>query len=255
MGVLPYAAIGTGRPVVVLAGLSPTAGEVGDNAFRTIVRPVRNLAGTRRLIAFNRWKGMPAGITMRELAARHDEAIRDGLSIPVDVVGVSTGGTIAQQLAADHPDTVRRLALVSTACRLGPAGRDLQARVATLLRAGSTRQAVGLVAGALAPTGLRSIARAFGWSFAPLMLAGSSPSDLIATIDAEDAFDLAECPPIRALSVIVAGARDRFYGPDLFHETAALIPGSRLALFPRRGHVGVVGDRRASATLVGFLGG
>ena len=37
----------------------------------------------------------------------------------VDVVGTSTGGSIAQQLAADHPETVRRLALLSTACRLG----------------------------------------------------------------------------------------------------------------------------------------
>ena len=39
---------------------------------------------------------------------------------PVDLLGMSTGGSIAQQIAAQHPDVVRRLVLVSTGCRLGP---------------------------------------------------------------------------------------------------------------------------------------
>jgi len=45
----------------------------------------------------------------------------------VDVVGMSTGGSIAQQLAADHPATVRRLGLISTAGRCASAedGFDL----------------------------------------------------------------------------------------------------------------------------------
>ena len=36
-------------------------------------------------------------------------------------------------------------------------------------------------------------------------------------------------------------------------ETHALIPDSRLALFPKRGHIGVTRDRRALAQLAGFL--
>ena len=59
-------------------------------------------------------------------------------------------------------------------------------------------------------------------------------------IEAEDAFDLASCrSPIRASTLILAGGADRFYGPELFAETAQLIPGSRLRVFEHRGHITV----------------
>jgi pimeloyl-ACP methyl ester carboxylesterase len=58
------------------------------------------------------------------------------------------------------------------------------------------------------------------------------------TIEAEDAFDLAACfSPIRAPTLILAGREDRFYSPELFAETARLIPGSRLCALEGRGHV------------------
>ena len=255
MGAIPYAAVGAGQPLVLLAGLSPVAGEAGDGLVRSVLAPVGQLASQRRLVVLNRWAGQPPGLTMSELAAWHAEAIRGHLGRPVDVVGVSTGGSIAQQLAADHPDTVQRLALVSTACRLGPAGREMQARVAALLRAGSTRQAVAVVAGGITPAGVRTLARAAGWAAAHRVITGpAAAADLIATIDAEDAFDLAACEhPIQARTLIIAGARDRYYSPGLFEETAALIPRSQLQLYPRRGHITVTRDRRATANLVGFF--
>jgi len=79
-------------------------------------------------------------------------------------------------------------------------------------------------------------------------------ADLAAIIEAEDGFDLAVCArAIQAGTLIIAGGRDRFYGTDLFRETAALIPQSDLRLFPRRGHVGVTSDPRAQAMIAGFL--
>jgi pimeloyl-ACP methyl ester carboxylesterase len=78
----------------------------------------------------------PAGVDTRlvrrsaELAAEHARAIEALDAGPVDVIGVSTGGSIAQQLAADHPDLVRRLVLIATGCRLSPKTRGLQSRVA-----------------------------------------------------------------------------------------------------------------------------
>jgi pimeloyl-ACP methyl ester carboxylesterase len=57
-------------------------------------------------------------------------------------------------------------------------------------------------------------------------------------IEAEDAFDLATCgSPIRAPTLILAGSADRFYSPELFAETARLIPTSRLRVFERPGHI------------------
>jgi poly(3-hydroxyalkanoate) depolymerase len=44
-----------------------------------------------------------------------------------DVVGFSYGGAVAQQLAYDHPDRVRRLVLAATTCGLGSMPGSLQA--------------------------------------------------------------------------------------------------------------------------------
>lgn len=255
IGAIPYAAVGSGWPVVVSAGLWPTTGVAGDRFVSGALAPVRRLAGQRRLIVVNRRAGLPANLTISDLAAEYADSIRTGLDGPVDLVGTSTGGSIAQQVAADHPDVIRRLVLLSTACRLGPYGRELQKLVAEELRAGQVRRAVAAGAADLAPPGLRTLARGLGWAAARRMISSASvAADLAGTLEAEDGFDLAKCErPIQAKTLIIGGGRDRFYGTDLFEETAALIPGSILRVFPRRGHVSVTSDGRAQAMISGFL--
>lgn len=255
MGSLPWAAVGSGSPVVVLAGLSPSTGVQGDGFVRSVLAPVRQLENRRRLLALNRRPGLPGDLTMARLAQEHAEALRAEFDQPADVVGVSTGGSIAQQLAAEHPDTVRRLVLISSACRLGPTGRDGQAAMAAELRAGRDRQAAAVAAAALVPWA-GPVARGAGWLAGRRLLATpAARADLLATLEAEDEFDLARCAgQITATTLIVAGGRDRFYSPALFAETAALIPRSRLSVFARRGHISVARDRRALAQIAGFLG-
>lgn len=260
-GAIPYAALDSGRgsgkaserTVVVCAGLWPVTGVDSDRLVHGAIVPLRRTPG--RLVVVNRRPNLPTGLSMRELAAEYADAIRAGLGAPVDVLGTSTGGSIAQQLAADHPDVVRRLVLLSTACRLGAAGREVQSRVAGYLRAGRHRSAVAAMFAELAPIGLRTLARGVGWAAARHVLGDATAvADLAGTLEAEDGFDLARCShAIAAPTLIVAGGRDRFYSGELFAETAALIPTSHLRVFARRGHITVAGDPRAQATIAGFL--
>ena len=117
---MPYAAVGGGPPLVVFAGLMPVTGVGGDALVNSALHPLLPLARSRRLVLFNRRAGLPRGMTMGELAGEHAEALRDAFAAPVDLVGTSTGGSIAAQLTADHGELVGRLALISAACRLGP---------------------------------------------------------------------------------------------------------------------------------------
>jgi pimeloyl-ACP methyl ester carboxylesterase len=255
-GNFPYAAVGSGRPVVICSGLWPTTGVESNSLVEGALGPVRDLGAGRRLIVLNRRARLPAGMSISALAAEYAETIREHFGGRVDVVGSSTGGSIAQQLAADHPDTVGRLVLLSTACRLGRVGRESQSRVAAALRAGHTRAALAHIAGELAPRGLRVAVRAAALIAAPHIVPDAqSRADLATTLEAEDGFDLAACAkPITARTLIVVGGRDRFYSRELFEETAKLIQNSTLAVFPRRGHITVTTDSRARVAITKFLG-
>lgn len=77
-----------------------------------------------------------------------------------------------------------------------------------------------------------------GWLAGPGVLGRGDP-DLLATLDAEDAFDLHDrLAGIAVPVLIVAGSRDAFYSADLFRQTAALIPRGSLVLHHGRGHLG-----------------
>jgi pimeloyl-ACP methyl ester carboxylesterase len=77
--------------------------------------------------------------------------------------------------------------------------------------------------------------------------------DMATTIEAEDGFDLADCPTIASPTLLIAGGRDQFYDLAILEETAALIPGCRLSLHPRRGHITVTGSPDTIAEALGFL--
>jgi pimeloyl-ACP methyl ester carboxylesterase len=240
VGRLPFLAVGTGAPMLYIGGLAFQAGVDAPGSERTNASLLAPFATRRRVLFVNRRRGLPRGMSMAELASEHADAIRSLNVGPVDVAGLSTGGSIAQQLAADHPDVVDRLVLLCSACRLGPEGRALQRRVAARIRRGARRQALAvMLAGLVPPRRGQVLAGALGWLAGPRVLAaGDDLADMATTIEAEDAFDLASSrSPIRAPTLILAGGEDRFYSPELFAETARLIPRSRLRVFEGRGHL------------------
>ena len=245
LGRIPYLAMGSGPPMLFAGGLSFSGGVDAAGTEKMAGSMVKPFAQRRRVLFVNRRRDLPRGMTMAEIAAEHADAIRSLGAGPVDVAGISTGGSIAQQLAAAHPDVVDRLLLLCTACRLGPAGKRLQRRVAARVRAGALRQAVAVAVTGLVPPGRgQTVAAAVAWAAGPRLLAGGDDlSDMATTIEAEDTFDLAACArPISAPTTILAGGDDRWYTRELFEETARLIPGSRLRVFDGRGHVTVGRD-------------
>jgi len=204
--------------------------------------------------------GLPQGYSLREMAADYASAIREAFRGPVDVVGLSTGGLIAQHFAAEHRALVRRLAIHSSAYRLGDEAKALQARVARLARESRWLAAYAAIFEFMSPwrQSMPRIARLAAWLAAPLggSLLGrpASASDLLVTYAASNDHDFrSRLAEIEAPTLIVAGDRDPFYPPALVRETAAGIRGSRLILYEGVGHP--ASGRRFVRDLASFLSG
>ncbi len=253
---LPCLSFGEGPPLVVFPGLGMTnANPTGIQRFGEM-RLLAPLARAFTVHRVSRRVGLNPGTTMGDLADDYAGALEDGFGGPADVLGISTGGSIALQLAVDRPGLVGRLVVAGAAYRLSEHGRAFQRRVAELSAAGDRRELSRMQAPDVtdSPFG-RRIAGWLLWLAGPLLIRrGWDPSDMIATIEAEDAFDVGErLGEIVAPTLVIGGGRDRFYPAGLFRETAQRIPNARLVLYEDRAHGGTFADRRFGRDVVAFL--
>ena len=80
------------------------------------------------------------------------------------------------------------------------------------------------------------------------------PTDLLATVDAEDAFDVEDqLGRVMAPTLVIGGAKDGFYTRDLFEATAAGVEDGRVHIFEGWGHARTSGSGAATNLTLGFL--
>ena len=255
IGRLESMVMGSGPPLVMLPGLAPENGRP--------VGPIRSgEIGTMAHFADQftvHWLGRPtqlsSGTTFAELAAETAAALREEFAEPVHLLGLSTGGSLALNVAAEHSDTVRRLVIISSGSRLDGHALSTQRAMIRIAATGRTRLTMAAFAWDIVPPWRGRIPAAVTMfvSGPRLYPRARGLRDLHATLVAEESFDLRALPAITAPTLIVNGGRDRFYERSIVDETAELIPGSRLLVFPERGHVTVVSDRRAVGAAKSFL--
>ena len=255
-GGLPRLSFGDGPPLVVFPGLGMSNANPAGLQRWGELRLLAPLARAFTVHRVGRPVGLEPGTTMEDLANGYAGALGDEFGGPVDVLGISTGGSLALQLAADRPGLVRRLVVAGAAYRLSEHGRAFQRRVAELSAAGDRRGLSRMQAPDVADSPLgRRVAGYLLWLAGPLLIRRRwDPSDMIATIEAEDDFDLGgRLHEISAPTLIIGGGRDRFYPPGLFRETAGGIPNARLLLYEDRAQGGTFADRRFGRDVVAFL--
>jgi 2-hydroxy-6-oxonona-2,4-dienedioate hydrolase len=244
----------------------------GFNAWADLWRP--NLeglsAGERRVVAVD----LPVhGGTSPPAAAadlsvpgfvRFLAALLEAIDLPrVDLVGHSFGGLLAARLALDHPARVRRLVLVSSA------GLGLSVPLRTMV-AFTRLMATAMVRG---PDAERS--RRYVLSYvcvgrpeldeANLALIGQGWRDPVRrralarlgfAFLAREADLRRDLGRIGAPTLLVWGDSDRLLPLRLGRRAALALPGGRLVVFERCGHVpNLEWPRRFEETVTGFLDG
>ncbi|MFQ6329758.1 alpha/beta fold hydrolase [Nocardia sp. CWNU-33] len=249
---LPYLALGSGRPLVFLRWFTldhaNPRGWMRDSEITTLTP----LARRYRVYAVNRAPDMPAGTTMADIAAQHAAALRAEFGGPVDVLGVSSGGSLALQLAVDHPGAVRRLVIASSGYRLEDHARESQLRYAVAAAEG--HRALHHMAPIFASSPIlgRLVAAAM-WLADPLARP-KNPADTLAFALAEDVFDLSgRLGDITAPTLVIGGERDSAYSTATFRHTADGIPNSRLIIYPGADHLGAIKHPRFAPDIADFL--
>ncbi len=251
-GGLPMIRVGSGPPLLLLAGLTPEHRNPTGFDRRLQLQSTAAFAEHFTVYLVNRRPGLPTGTTITELAADVATAIRHDIQGPVMVHGTSTGGFIALRLVLDHPELVSGAVIASAACRLSDPGRRALTRFAERARNGRPRRAWAALAPVIG-TGpvTRKLLTPLLWTNPPR---GTDPADMLATAEASLAFDVTgELPRIAVPTLVIGGGRDGFFSPELFRESADGIPDAGLVLALRKGHVGVLVDRSVQRRTLQFL--
>jgi pimeloyl-ACP methyl ester carboxylesterase len=244
-GGIPYLAVGSGEPLIYLCGSTPNHRNPKPGLERTFtLRTVNPLARAGFEVFFtNRWPGMAAETTFAEVAARHAEAICEHFGQPVDVLGHSTGGSLALQLIADRPDVVRRAVVASAAYTLGPLAKNAQLETLDAIETTGRYSAEAILdamGGLVRFRWVRITLTPLAWAAAKRITI-ENPTDAIAMLRAEDAFDVRDrLGHIQTETLVICGAQDYFSTPEMFAETAFRLPRGKLIMYPNRGHALVI---------------
>ena len=246
LGEFPYVRFGNGpENLVILPGLTLENEPPSRLAAWTYRVGFGRFAGDHTVYVVNRRRGMPQHYTTRDMAADYARVMEEELG-PSRVMGFSTGGSIAQYVALDHPELVGKLVLVVSASRLSEEGRETCERWRKLaygrrwpeLRADMASITV------TSQTNKR-LARAFVTVFGRFVLGTpSDASDFLTTLEADLGHDTTgRLLELSAPTLIIGGSEDPFFSETLLRETAEKIPDAELRVYEGVGH-GVPKERK-----------
>ena len=161
-------------------------------------------------------------------------------------IGVSLGGMVAQGLAVKRLDLVRGVVLSNTAAKIGSAALWAE-RTAQIRATGLDAYADSALQRQLGPRwrdsphaarlrGLITSTDPEGWAGCAAAIGGTDFYTTTASL--------------RLPALVIAGANDGTTPPDLVRETAELIPGHQFKLMQGVGHLPMVEQPEAYATLL-----
>ncbi len=236
---LPYARIGHGADsFVIFDGLGVENKAPSGMSLRMLKFAFKSYLEDYSVFLVTRKPRLPIGYTTRDMSRDYARMIEDEFSSPADIMGLSTGGEIAQYFAADYPHLVKCLVLASTAYKVGEEGKQLLKSWKEW--AFQNRWTDVHVSSAVMYHGkfgrfmFRVLMRWFGRKLAG---APDDPSDYIKTIEADICHDASgHLGNIEVPTLVIGGANDVFYPEPLIRKTAEMISNAKLILYQNVGH-------------------
>lgn len=254
-GKIGYRSVGSGRPLVLIMGLSGTM-----DSWAPVF--IDELAKHRRVITFDnegiRKTTLGKGtLSIRRMADDTASLIRALKLRRADVLGWSMGGMIAQSLARRHPDLLRRLVLCATAPGDGKATAPTPAALAELTNPTSATALLNL----LFPPGHEDVLTAYvkGISAYPHVYPVAPAAITKLQLAASSAWLLGQEPSGNPLSklklpVLVGGGElDQLLPVPNQRHIAAELPHATLKIYPDAAHAFFVQHPEFAGEIETFL--
>lgn len=244
-------------PLVVVTGLNDPLLRVTDSlpfagVVATLGVRLRRRGYPGPVYVYSRPVGLPADHTTRDMAADLARALPPG---EVDLLGVSMGGFVAQYLAADAPERVRRLVCGLAGARLSPHGRERIEEWREWADADEWGRVYRAGVDAVAVGALRRAMRAVTYPYDSLVSVPPAAVDFDCSARACLAHDAT--PVLDGLDVptlVVGGTEDPFFAVAEFERTARLADAPFVRL-DATGHEAVVCEGpRFDPPILEFLG-
>jgi len=233
---MDYIRFGTGtKKLVILPGLGDGLKTVKGTAL-PMAFLYRSFAKHYTVYAFSRKNALHDGDTTRDMARDQAKAMEQlGIGC-ADILGVSMGGMIAQQLAIDYPEKVGKLILTVTSARSNPILKESIGEWIACAEGGDHA--------ALMDSNLRRIYsetyyRKNKWMvpFVGRLTKPKSYDRFFIQAKAclnHDAYS--DLHRIKAPTFVIGGEKDIALGGDASREIAAKIPGAKLHMYGQWGH-------------------
>lgn len=233
---MDYVRFGSGqRVLVMLPGLGDGLQTVKGTALPMVLM-YRRFAKEFTVYMFSRKNELPPGHTTRDMARDLAEAMGQLNIDKASILGVSMGGMIAQHLAIDSPEKVKKLILVVTAARPNPL---LTESVETWMAQARQGDHTALMDSNVQKLYSDSYYRKNKWLI-PIMGKVTKPksyrrflvqAEACLTHNAWESLPEIHCP-----TLVIGGGQDRCLGADASREIAARIPDAELFLYEQWGH-------------------
>lgn len=240
---LPYFRIEGGpQTVVIFEGLSFNHQPPAGLALWFMSNSYQRFTENFTAYYVNRKPGLPAGYSIQDMSDDYATMVQNEIKTPIDLMGISTGGPIAQCFTADHPELVHRLVLAMTGYRLSDRGAKLQRKIIDTTRQKKWRAAAVAMADGMT-SGLLNPASQIGfWILGKSVFgATNNAADGLVELEAEDKFNFKEqLADIKVPTLVIGGETDSFYP---IRETAEGIPHAKLILYKKSGHTAMFKSR------------
>lgn len=235
-GSMDYIRFGSGeKTLILLPGLGDSLRSIKGAALPMALL-YRTFGKAYTVYSFSRKHPLHEGCTTRDLAADQIEAM-DALGIEkADLIGVSMGGMISQQLAIHYPERIGRLVLVVTCSESNPL---LVESVNEWMDCAKRNDHTALMESNLRRIYTEGYYRRNRWLIPILGLFTKPKSYERFFIQAQACLTHNTLPllaQVQSETLVIGGERDAALGGDPSRVIAAAIPKSTLKMYPRGGH-------------------